>query len=214
MAITSDPDADEAGVDTGYQLNEKTLRAPDISVGKVPNEPGWVAGAPPLAVEYADTGQDEADLKKKITELLGAGTRFIWVVRLVGPRRVDVYESGKPMRSVTPGQSLEAPGVLRNAVPVAALFDQEAAFKVALRNLAQREGYESFEAALANSRKEGAIEGAVKSHVDDVLQVLDAREVALTEAERSRLLACRDPEELKRWLRAAATAKSARDVFG
>ena len=40
-----------------------TLHAPDVAVGNVADEPGWVTGkAPPLAVEYADTGQDEAEL--------------------------------------------------------------------------------------------------------------------------------------------------------
>ncbi len=46
-------------------------------------------------VEYADTGQDEADLATKIQELLAAGTRHIWVVRLTGPRRVEIHETGR-----------------------------------------------------------------------------------------------------------------------
>jgi len=68
--------------DTGFTPDEKNLRAPGIAVGNIPDEPGWAPGAPPLAVEYADTGQDERDLQQKIGTLLGAGTRYVWVVRL------------------------------------------------------------------------------------------------------------------------------------
>lgn len=42
---------------------------PNIAVGNVPDDPGWVRGVPPLAVEYADVGQDEADLQSKIRAL-------------------------------------------------------------------------------------------------------------------------------------------------
>ena len=72
------------------------MRAPDIAVGNVPDEPVLVRGIPPLAVEYADVGQDEADLQAKIRTLLDAGTRFVWVVRLTGVRRVEVYQPGAP----------------------------------------------------------------------------------------------------------------------
>ena len=82
LALATDPAVDSAGVDTGYAADAYTLRAPDLAVGNVPDAPGWVKGAPPLAVEYADTGQDELDLPVKIRELLSAGTRLVWVVRL------------------------------------------------------------------------------------------------------------------------------------
>ncbi len=146
IALATDPAVDAAGVDTGYATDEQTLRAPDLAVGQVPDTPGWVAGAPPLAVEYAVTGQDEADLNEadlelKIGELFGAGTRFVWVVRLVGLRRVEVHSPGWPLEVRVPGDLLEAPGVLQNPVPVEALFDPAAAQDAALRNLLQRQGY-------------------------------------------------------------------------
>ena len=124
-------------------------------MGNVPNEPGWVKGVPPLAVEYADRGQDEAELQEKIAELLAAGTRYLWVVRLTGPRRVEVYEAGKPMRRVAADEELTAPGVLKNPVPVTALYDQKAAEAVMLRNLLERQGIGS----LKQVREEGEQEG-------------------------------------------------------
>ncbi len=152
LAIATDPDVEAAGSDVGYKLDERTLRAPDFAVGNVPREPGWVAGAPALAVEYADTGQDEDELRLKIEEFFRAGTKYVWVVRLTGVQRVEVHARGRKMRLVTAGHLLEAPGILRNAVPVEALYDRDAAFRAVLHNLIQRQGYESFEAALAGSR--------------------------------------------------------------
>ncbi len=75
-----------------------------MAVGNVPDAPGWVEGASPLAVEYADAGQNESDLGTKIAQLLDAGTQLVWVVRLSGPRRVE-----------TAGEELTAPGILRNS---------------------------------------------------------------------------------------------------
>ena len=95
--LLSDPSAQASGVgvDVAFSFNdEKNLRAPDISVGNLRGEPGWGRGVPPLAIEYADRGQDEAELQTKIRELLGAGTRFIWVVRLSGPLLSTRVENG------------------------------------------------------------------------------------------------------------------------
>ena len=121
--LETDPAVKAAGVDIGFSDNPGHLRAPDVSVGDIPNEPGWASKAPPLAVEYADRGQNEDDLQAKIREMLDAGTRYVWVVRLVGPRRVEIHEKGKAMRRAHAGEELTAPGILQNPVPVDALYD-------------------------------------------------------------------------------------------
>ena len=62
----------------------------------------------------------------------GSRSRLVWVVRLVGPRRVEIHEKGRRMRLARPGGDLLAPGILQNPVPVLALyqayrpFDEEA----------------------------------------------------------------------------------------
>ncbi len=109
------------GLEVGYTLYGSTLGAPDISVGNVTDAPGWVKGAPLLAIDDADTGQDERYLKPKISELLRAGTKHVWVVRLTGPRRVEVHTHGRSVETVLPGHYLHAPGILKNAVLVEAL---------------------------------------------------------------------------------------------
>ncbi len=159
FALESDPAVESAGFDAGFTPDEENLRAPDIAVGNVPDAPGWISGAPPLAVEYADVGQDEQNLQKKIRTLLGAGTRYVWVVRLTGPRRVEVYEPHASPSPAYPGQQLKAPGILANPVPVEALYDPDAAHETALRNLLQRRGYADLDAVREEGWEKGREEG-------------------------------------------------------
>lgn len=210
--LETDPDVDSAGVDTGFSPVPNMLRAPDVAVGNVPNEPGWVKGVPALAVEYADTGQEEESLSKKIEELFNYGTKYIWVVRLTGPQRVEVYEPNKSMRRVVPGEVLTAPGVLRNPVPVEALYDRDAAHEVTLRNLLQRKGFDSLEAVAAKGKAEGEAKGKAegeakgkaagkaKGKAEAILAVLASRGLAITAQERLQILGCISDEILQAWL--------------
>ena len=170
--LDSDPAVDEAGVDTGFAPEPGTLRAPDVAVGKIPDVPGWVQGAPSLALEYADSGQDEVALAEKIADLLAAGTRMVWVVRLSGPHCVEVHRPQQPVQLYQPGQLLEAPGVLKNPVPVEALYDRDVAHAVTLRNLLQRLGYSDLEAVHAAGEAQGRVEGEAKGILDGSIAVL------------------------------------------
>ena len=212
--LDSDPDVEWAGVDAGFSPEPGTLRAPDIAVGPQPTKgQGWIPGVPPLAVEYASSGQDEAGLKEKIADLLAAGTRYVWVVRLIGPRRVEVHTPGKAMRVYTAGEQLEALGVLRNPVPVQAFFDRATAQRLTLNNLLQREGYASLEAIQAASKAEGKAEGALAASLDMLLETLAARGLAVDAASAARLHACRDPAQFRQWLRKALTATRIEDLL-
>ena len=238
QVLETDPAVKSAGVDVGFSLDANHMRAPDVSVGDFANEPGWAPGAPPLAVEYADTGQDEDELALKITELFRAGTKLVWVVRLVGPRRVEIHEKGKRMRLGKPGDELLAPGILKNPVPVLALYDREAAHEATLRNLLQRRGYESLAAVRAEGEAqgeakgkiegeikgkiEGKIEGEIKGKIEGKIEgcrgalfaVLRARGLAMSEEERAQILATRDLGVLRRWIARAAKAGSTAEVVG
>jgi len=207
--LDSDPAVEEAGVDTGYTPESGTLRAPDVAVGNVPDEPGWVEGVPPLAVEYADTGQDESELQAKITELLAAGTKLVWVVRLAGPRRVEVHESGQPMRVVRPGEEMTAPGILRNPIPVEALYDRRAAHEVIFRNHLQRHGYQDLEEV----RTEGRAEGQQAGQADFLLRLLEAKQVPLPPDVRERVRSA-STGQLLAWGEKVLSAESLDDVFG
>lgn len=207
--LASDPAVRDVGVDTGFSPSPEILRAPDLSVGELPDQPGWVQGAPPLAVEYADTGQDEADLRIKLQELFAAGTRYIWVVRLTGPRRVEVHQPGQRMRIANPGEMLEAPGILANPVPVEALYDREAARRVIFRNLLQREGYASLDDVRAEGEAHGRAEGEIQGLRKAIFAVFAARGLAMDDDLRTALASSDDPAILESALRQAAIATTA-----
>ncbi|MGK3992250.1 hypothetical protein WME86_03055 [Sorangium sp. So ce1024] len=61
---------------------------------------------------------------------------------------------------------------------------------------------------VAFGRDEGRREGRVEARARDVLTVLRARGVAVSDAVRERILAENDPEQLERWLERAAVAAS------
>ena len=55
---------------------------------------------------------------------------------------------------------LAVPGILRNPIPVEALYDRAAGHRATLSNLLQREGYDSLEAVRREGRQERASGGA------------------------------------------------------
>lgn len=190
--IDSDPAVESAGIDAGFQLGPKTLRAPDVSVG-VPDRPGWVKGVPPLAVEIADRGQDEAELQEKIAQLLEAGTQVVWVVRMQPPRHVEVHRVDVPVARAYVGQLLTAPGILKNPIPVEALWDREVAHEVTFHNLLERRGIESLEhlreQALEEGRQEGRQEGRIEGDVEATGRLLELARATLRKAAADRRLA-------------------------
>jgi len=203
--VISDPDVEWSGIDAGYSPEPGTLRAPDVAVGTTPNEAqGWIKGAPALAIEYASIGQNEMELQAKIADLLKAGTQLIWVVRLTGVRCVEIYALNQPKRVARVTDTLTAPGILRNPIPVKAFFDRALAKKVMLNNLLSGQGYTSLEEverkAEARGKKKGKAEGRVKGKAEAILAILASRGLAITAQERLQILGCISDEILQGWL--------------
>jgi hypothetical protein len=182
-------------------------------VGELPDQAGWVQGAPPLAVEYADTGQDEEELQLKIQELFAAGTRHVWVVRLNGPRRVEVHQPGRKPHTANPGEQLEAPGILANPVPVEALWDREAGLRATFRNLLQRQGYASLDEVRAEGEAKGRAEGEALGQAEGlrraIITVLLGRGLAVDDDLRLALANCGDLAVLEAVLLQATNASAA-----
>jgi hypothetical protein len=206
--IASDPAVADAGVDLGYSPDGLTLRAPDVSVLPSEGGPGWVKGVPSLAIEYADVGQDEEGLRDKIDELLEKGTRVLWVVRMIGPRRVEVWTS-EGMRLAHGGDVLDAPGILANPVPVDALYDANLGLELTLRNMLQRFGYRD----MAAVREEGREEGRSAALRDAVRATLASRGLPLSTAVEA-ALAASDPASLLAWVVRAGQVEAAEELLG
>jgi hypothetical protein len=61
--------------------------------------------------------------------------------------------------------------------------------------------------------EETRTEGRIEARAEAILTVLDARGIAVPAAARKRILAQKDPDQLKRWLKKAAVAASVDDLF-
>ena len=142
-----------------------------------------------------------------------SGTQQVWVVRLIGPRRVEVYRPGESMRLVGPGEILSAPGLLRNPVPIEALYDRDAAHRATLRNLLQREGYESLDAVRQAGVVDGINQGISQGIAESILALLSERGLVVDLPIRERILAEHDPAQLRRWLIAATQVQEATRLF-
>jgi len=216
-ALETDPDVEWAGVDVGYSPNEGKLRAADLGLGDRPTGKGWAKKAPRLVVEVAGVGQDEESLQEKIEEFFAAGTEVVWVVRLLGPHRVEVYEPDKPVAIRNADEELTAPGILRNPLPVMAFFKRDASHEVILRNLLQRKGFENLEAVIESGREEGKEEGKEEGRMDgmalSVVTVLEGRNLGVPDVVRERILTCRDADVLRRWLTRAGNVATAEEIF-
>ena len=135
-------------------------------------------------------------------------------------RRTAVSSSGPFVADqLSPGdryelsESLEAPGVLRNAVPVQALYDPEVGREVTLHHLLQRFGYESLDAVRAEGKAEGKAEGRIEGEAaalrETILESLEVRGLAVPAPVRSAIGGCTDPAILRTWHRRALTAPTA-----
>ena len=91
----------QPGVEAGYILlsGPDTVRGPDVSFRLVPRETkrqsvGFRAGAPDIAVEVVSPSNTAADMARKVSEYLAAGSQRVWVVYQAtrrDPRRVIVH---------------------------------------------------------------------------------------------------------------------------
>jgi hypothetical protein len=75
------------------------------------------------------------------------------------------------------------------------------------------QGVQFFDESLQQSFNRGRIEGRAAEKVADVLDVLDARGLAVSDAQRERIVNCKDLDVLMRWHRRAVTVASVDELF-
>ncbi|HEY4564460.1 MAG TPA: hypothetical protein VIJ36_15865, partial [Thermoanaerobaculia bacterium] len=92
-------------------------------------------------------------------------------------------------------------------LPVAALFDKRKADSAVIEALVAKGSPAIRDRdAAAEAREE------IKGRVEAILDVLEERGIPVNEAQRQEILDCQDLDRLRRWLRRAAVASSAREV--
>ena len=150
--------------------------------------------------------QSLGDVTEKAERMHRRGVRRIFTVRL---KKQQVCEWSSESRSWHPleaGGQIEDPCLVK-PLAVATLLDAALADNAVVEALVAKGnpvilGREA--AAEATGRAEGRVEGVAKS----ILSILDERGIAVTMAQREKVLGCHDLERLDRWLRRAARASS------
>ncbi|MFN2417070.1 MAG: Uma2 family endonuclease [Pyrinomonadaceae bacterium] len=102
------------GAETGFKIasDPDTVRAPDLSFVSRERRPEgdarkkFFSGAPDLAVEVLSPGDTRREVKEKVEDWLGAGTRAVWIVD-PGRRTVKVYRSGAEVMHLSEGDELD-----------------------------------------------------------------------------------------------------------
>lgn len=100
--------------ETGFILrrNPDTVRAPDASFVSKERLParelpiGFMDMAPDLAVEVVSPGDTAREVREKVEEWLGAGTRLVWII-YPSARSVTVYQSPEDFQELSERDSLD-----------------------------------------------------------------------------------------------------------
>lgn len=71
----------------------------------------------------------------------------------------------------------------------------------------------AFAEGRVKGRVEGRAEGRVEGLKESLLRILEARGLPVADAQRERIVACRDAAVLDRWIAGALTARSVDDVL-
>jgi len=139
--------------------------------------------------------RNEAVVEEKILRMCRRGVRRIFSI-VVKDRQVREWlPDMQSWRSLDSDSRIEDRCFLE-PLPVSALLDPAAADDAVAGTLIAKE----------NKRR------AVKAKAEDILAVLEARGLAVSEPQRQEILRCQDLDRLGRWLRRAALAATAGEV--
>ena len=114
--------------DTGFRLNDKTVRAPDVAFVRRERlesvrSKGFAKGAPDLAVEIKSESQSYRQLQRKIRQYFDAGCQVVLVVNR-DLQQIDVFKADGAETTLDAGDLLEIPEVLPGfSVRVGDLFE-------------------------------------------------------------------------------------------
>lgn len=114
--------------DTGFRLNDGTVRSPDISFVRAERVPtlegvGFAKGVPDLAVEIFSPTDSVPQLMRKVRQYFTAGCHTVWIV-YPETKEIHVLEATGADRLLHLDDIVEAPDLLPGfSVPVAEFFE-------------------------------------------------------------------------------------------
>jgi hypothetical protein len=193
----------EGSTDLLTRMGKKSDFATDACIRKTGNDPATgTRYLEEIAFEVVST-QSERDAADKAEEMLARGVRRVFGIFVKGLRRVCEWspESGRwvPLDS---GARIEDPClVVPLAVP--ALLDAAPADDAVVEALKAKRNPEILK-----------LEAAAKARgiAEAILRVLEARGIAVSQAQEDEILRCSDLARLSRWVVRASLATSAEEV--
>jgi hypothetical protein len=147
------------------------------------------------------------DMTERAKILTQRGVRRIFAIFAKKGEVAEWSPSWSRWKRLDPEAKIEDP-CFEVTIPVKALLDAAEADNAVLEGLAAK-GNPALRAREEKGRKEGQVQAQAKA----LLTVLAARGVPVSDAERERILACRQPAVLERWITRAAVAEAAADLF-
>jgi len=102
--------------ETGFRIerNPDTVRAPDaafVRAERVQPSPGYIEGAPDLAVEVVSPNDTYTEVTTKVAEWFRAGARLVWIINPTG-NVVTVYTADGQSRVVADDETLDGGDVI------------------------------------------------------------------------------------------------------
>ena len=160
-----------------------------------------------IAFEVIST-QNEKNAAEKAVVMHSRGVRRIFGIWVKGRRRVCEWSpESRSWRSLDAGTGIEDPCLVK-PLPVAALLDAAVAHRAVVEALVAQGNPEIRELEV-RSRAEGLAEGLVES----VLDILSARGLTVSQAQRHEISQCHDLDRLRLWRHRAARASSTDEVL-
>jgi hypothetical protein len=191
-----------ASVDLLTRFDVKSDFASDACVRKAGTDPQTDARyLEEIAFEVVSE-QRQQDASEKASEMHRRGVRRIFAI-FIKDGQVREWAPGGTWQILDPTSSIEDPCLAKPMV-VAALLDAAVADDAVAEALAAK-GNRVIRKLETAARSEGRAES--------ILQVLDARGITVSPSQREEILRCNDLDLLDRWVRRAALASSAEEVF-
>ncbi len=163
--------------------------------------------------------QREKLATEKADRMHRRGVRRVFAVWVKSGEVGEWNAEGRIWRKLAAGSKIEDPCLIK-PLEVAGLLDAAVADNAVVRALAAKGNPEILKRdaeAKAEGKVEGRIEGRIEGRVEgvarSVLDVLAARKIEASEAQRQKILSCQDLEQLGFWLQRAVVASSSAEVL-
>lgn len=198
-------------VDMLTRTSEVGDHAPDASI--YPQERDPMTGGrklEELAFEIVSE-QSMSVPTSKARDLIQRGVRRVFCIDLGKRRALEWSREKDDWKDISLDASIVDP-CFAKPMPLRVLFDA-AAIDDALASALLAKKNRLIEAAKDAATAAATVAATAATMAESVLQVLDARKVALSASDRERARACTDVEQLSAWLRKAAVATRRSEVF-